>query len=326
MGRRLILKNKKLDVICVGAAIVDIPLQPVSKDIFNIESYPIEKIKMTVGGDALNEATIISRLGFQTGLIALIGKDAAGNFIIEHCNRDNIDISGVKILETVDTSINIGLVTSDGERTFITNRNGSLWKTNIEHIDIEKIKTAKILSLASIFNNPLLNGNVLTKLFQEAKKSKMIICADMIKPRLGEKLRDIKEALSYVDYFFPNYDEAKILTEKISYEDIAESILKYGVKNVVIKIGKRGCFIANNSEATIVPAVKNIKPIDTIGAGDNFVSGFIAGILQNKTLKECGVYGNCTAAISVQYVGATTGVTKSSQIDEMLERYINDYK
>ena len=134
MERRFIL-NKNLDVICVGAAIVDIPLQPVSKDIFNIESYPIEEIKMTVGGDALNEATIISRLGFKTGLIALIGKDAAGNFILEHCKKDNIDISGVKILETVDTSINIGLVTSDGERTFITNRNGSLWKTNIQHIE-----------------------------------------------------------------------------------------------------------------------------------------------------------------------------------------------
>lgn len=326
MERRFILNKNKLDVICVGAAIVDIPLQPVSKDIFNIESYPIEKIKMTVGGDALNEATIISRLGFKTGLIALIGKDAAGNFILEHCHKDNIDISGVKILETIDTSINIGLVTHDGERTFITNKNGSLWKTNIEHIDIEKIKTAKILSLASIFNNPLLNGKILTKIFQEAKKENMIICADMIKPRLGEKLQDIEEALSYVDYFFPNYDEAKILTEKISYEDISESILKCGVKNIIIKIGKNGCFIANNSETMIVPAVKNIKPLDTIGAGDNFVSGFIAGILQNKTLRECGIYGNCTAAISVQYVGATTGVTKLSQVDEMLKRYINDYK
>lgn len=325
MERRFIL-NKNLDVICVGAAIVDIPLQPVSKDIFNIESYPIEEIKMTVGGDALNEATIISRLGFKTGLIALIGKDASGNFILEHCKKDNIDISGVKILETVDTSINIGLVTSDGERTFITNRNGSLWKTNIEHIDIEKIKTAKILSLASIFNNPLLNGKALTKLFQEAKKENMIICADMIKPRLGESLEDIKEALSYVDYFFPNYDEAKILTDKISYEDIAKSILKCGVKNIIIKIGSKGCFIANNSETMIVPAVKNIKPIDTIGAGDNFVSGFIAGILQNKSLSECGIYGNCTAAISVQYIGATTGVTKLSQVDEILKKYINDYK
>ena len=72
------MSEKKLDVICLGAAVVDIPLRPVSRDMFDIESYPVDKIAMTVGGDAMNEATIISRLGFKTGIIACIGDDAAG--------------------------------------------------------------------------------------------------------------------------------------------------------------------------------------------------------------------------------------------------------
>ncbi len=67
-----------LDVICIGAAIVDIPLQPVSKNIFDVDSYPLERIAMTTGGDAINEATIISRLGHRTALMSRIGKDAAG--------------------------------------------------------------------------------------------------------------------------------------------------------------------------------------------------------------------------------------------------------
>ncbi|MCK2926981.1 PfkB family carbohydrate kinase, partial [Escherichia coli] len=62
-----------LDVICIGAAIVDIPLQPVSKNIFDVDSYPLERIAMTTGGDAINEATIISRLGHRT---ALMGNDS----------------------------------------------------------------------------------------------------------------------------------------------------------------------------------------------------------------------------------------------------------
>ena len=44
-----------LDVICIGAAIVDIPLQPVSKNIFDVDSYPLERIAMTTGGDAIND-------------------------------------------------------------------------------------------------------------------------------------------------------------------------------------------------------------------------------------------------------------------------------
>ena len=150
--------EKKLDVLCLGAAVVDIPLRPVSREVFDIESYPVDNIAMAVGGDAMNESTIISRLGCKTGLMAAIGDDAAGAFILRSCDKDNIDTEGVTIDPNLNTSINIGLVTEDGERTFITNRNGSLWKENIEHVNFDKIKEAKILSLASIFNCPLLDG------------------------------------------------------------------------------------------------------------------------------------------------------------------------
>ena len=233
--------EKKLDVICLGAAVVDIPLRPVSRDIFDIESYPVDRIAMSVGGDAMNEATIISRLGFKTGIIACIGDDAAGQFILRSCKKDNIDVEGIKIDPNIDTSMNIGLVTEDGERTFVTNRNGSLWKENIEHVDFDKMKQAKILSLASIFNCPLLDGKTLVKIFKEAKAAGMTITADMIKPRLGETLDDIREALSYVDYFFPNFDEACLMTGETEEAKVADKLFECGVKLicVVIILGNR---------------------------------------------------------------------------------------
>lgn len=318
--------ERKLDVICLGAAIVDIPLQPVSRDIFDIESYPVDRIAMMVGGDAMNEATIISRLGHKTGIISCVGDDAAGNFILGSCAKDHIDYEGIKMDPNIDTSMNVGLVTADGERTFVTNRNGSLWKTSIEHVDFDKMKQAKILSLASIFNNPLLDGKTLVKIFKEAKKADMIICADMIKPRLGETLDDIREALSYVDYFFPNFEEACLMTGETEEEKVADVLFGCGVKNVIMKIGKRGCYIRNADGAMIVPAAKGITAIDTIGAGDNFASGFITGLLDGKDLRECGIYANCTAAVSVQYVGATTGVQNRQMVEDMLAKYREDYK
>ncbi|MBR1622314.1 MAG: sugar kinase [Pseudobutyrivibrio sp.] len=317
--------NRMLDVICLGAAVVDIPLRPVSKDIFNIESYPVDNIAMTIGGDALNEATIISRLGFKTGVIAAIGNDAAGQHILQSCKADNIDIEGITIDPEINTSINIGLVTEDGERTFITNRNGSLWKENIKHVDFEKMKQCRILSLASIFNCPLLDGKALVEIFKEAKKAGLIITADMIMPRLQETLDDIKEALSFVDYFFPNYDEACILTNETEESKVAEKLYNCGIKNVVMKIGKRGCYIKNKDGDFIVPACKDVVAIDTIGAGDNFASGFIAGLLQGKNINGCAIYANCTAAVSVQYAGATGGVKKKQDVEDMFNKYIKDY-
>lgn len=72
-------------------------------------------------------------------------------------------------------------------------------------------------------------------------------------------------------------------------------------------------------------ACKGVTAIDTIGAGDNFASGFISAILQGKNIRECGVYANCTAAISVQHTGATSGVQNKEMVEEMLAKYHRDY-
>ncbi len=98
-----------------------------------------------------------------------VGKDAAGQFILDHCRKENIDIQSLKQDVSIDTSINVGLVTEDGERTFVTNRNGSLWKLNIDDVDFARFSQAKLLSLASIFNSPLLDGKALTEILRKLK-------------------------------------------------------------------------------------------------------------------------------------------------------------
>ena len=107
---------------------------------------------------------------------------------------------------------------------------------------------------------------------------------------------------------------------------MGENLFYYGIKNVVMKIGTRGCYIRNKDGVMIVPACKGITAVDTIGAGDNFASGFIAALLQGKDIKECAEYANCTAAIAVQHPGATSGVQNRQMVEDMLKKYKEDYK
>lgn len=312
-----------VDVICIGAAIVDLPLYPVGEHIFKNVSYPVDNIAMTIGGDAINEATIITRLGHKVALFAMVGNDIAGQFIKDFAKQNRIIINNLITKEGITTSINVGLVQEDGERTFITNRNGSLWQMSIEDINLNDIKHAKILSLASIFNNPKLNNQALISIFKKAKSENMIICADMVKSRLGEGLNDIAEALSYVEYFFPNYDEASELTGKTELSDIADEFMQLGVQNVIIKIGKKGCYIKNRQLEKIIPAFKKEKgiKIDTIGAGDNFASGFISALLRGEPIEKCALFGNAVAAVSIESLGATTGVKSREQVEDMIKMY-----
>ena len=220
------------------------------------------------------------------------------------------------------TSINVGLIREDGERTFINNKSGSIWTFCPEDVERESVSRGRILSFASIFNNPLLDESLMIPLFERAREKGMLICADIVGCKRGERLEDIQRALSYVDYFFPNYAEAAAITGKKDLEEIAGTLLDCGVRNVIIKIGKRGCFIKNQEEAFIVPAFADTQCLDTTGAGDNFASGFICGLLEGKGLKECAAFANCTASLSVESVGATTGVRNREQVEARYQEYL----
>ena len=309
------------DVVCVGSSVVDIPLQPVDKTVFDTVSYPVENISMRVGGDALNESIILSRLGAKVALVTAVGPDSAGSFIAETARSEGVNVDGVTVKEGMTTSLNVGLIRPDGERTFITNRNGSLWTTREEDIAAVPIPDAKILAFGSIFNNPLLGGEWLASLFRAAKEAGLIVCADMVPSRIGQTLDDISEALSYLDYFLPNAEEAIDLTGASDEYEAADILLSKGVGTVVLKLGRRGCLVRTAKSQAIVPAFvrDDLQSIDTTGAGDNFAAGFIRALIDDKTVDECAVFANGVAAISVGGLGATAAVRSSEQVEQFIQ-------
>lgn len=308
------------DVVCVGSSVVDIPLQPVDRSVFDSVSHPVDDISMRVGGDALNESIILSRLGAKVALVTAVGADAAGNFILDSARGEGVDVSGTTVREELMTSLNVGLVQPDGERTFITNRNGSLWRTEESDIDAERYLSGGILAFGSVFNNPLLSGGWLERLFRRAKAAGMTVCADMVPSRTGAGLDEIRDALAHVDYFFPNADEAVVLTGAKGESEAADILLETGVGTVVLKVGKRGCLVRGEGVDVVVPAFvrEDLTSIDTTGAGDNFAAGFIRALIEGKSAKECAVFANGVAAISVGALGATAGVRGKAQVEEFI--------
>lgn len=307
-----------LDVLCVGASVVDIPLRPVDAGVFDRVSHPVDDISMQVGGDALNESIVLARLGARTGLVTAVGDDAAGSFIISRARSEGVDVSRVRIRKGMTTSLNVGLVRPDGERTFITNRNGSLWTTRESDLDVGgPLGSARILAFGSIFNNPLVSGEWMASLFRRARAAGMTVCADMVPSRAGAGLEDIAEALGCVDYFFPNADEAVGLTGAVDERRAAAVLLDHGVANVVLKMGGRGCLVCSAHATELVPAIRQ-RAVDTTGAGDNFVAGYIRALLRGADPVDAAVLANGVAAVSVGALGATAGVRSLTQVEELI--------
>lgn len=300
------------DAIIIGASIVDIPAGPVDQSVFTIGSVPVERLIMQVGGDAINEATVLAHRGARVKLVSKIGDDLGGEFILRHCQEYQIDTSDFITDPRIDTGINLVLVEPSGERSFITSNRGGLRQLKPADIPLQVFSQARLLCFASIFVFPFFKTADLVRVFSAAKEHGLILCADMNKCKNGETADDLADALRYLDYIFPNYEEAKMFTQKEDIDEIADVFLNTGAKNVVIKLGAKGCLIKNHTQRLLIPACPDIPCIDTTGAGDNFAAGFIDGILRGCSLAECAKLAHHTAAQSIQHMGATTWI-KASQ-------------
>ena len=145
----------------------------------------------------------------------------------------------------------------------------------------------------------------------------MTVCADMVPSRAGAGLEDIAEALGCVEYFFPNADEAIGLTGAADERRAAAVLLDRGVANVVLKAGGRGCLVCSAHATELVPAIRQ-RAVDTTGAGDNFVAGYIRALLRGADPVDAAVFANGVAAVSVGALGATAGVRSLAQVEEFI--------
>ncbi|MBR3824383.1 MAG: carbohydrate kinase family protein [Lachnospiraceae bacterium] len=312
--------TKKTDRITViGAAIIDVLAGPVSKQVFQTGSQPVEKTSLSFGGDALNEAVVLSRLGKKVQLISKVGKDEAGARVMDYAEVCGLATECIIQEEGLTTGINIVLLDEKGERHFLTNPQGSLRKLALEDILPYADAMGDVVSFASIFVSPLLDIPAMEQLFQKIKSVPgRILVADMTKAKNGERLEDIRCLLPYIDYILPNEDEMALLTGIRDSRKNAELLVEAGVGCAVVKCGAKGCIIATKEAVLEIPAYPIKKLVDTTGAGDCFAAGFLWGLSEGYSLADCGKMACAVASCGVEQVGATEGVVS---LEECLKRF-----
>lgn len=303
---------------------MDVLVQPVDRNVFEKGSVPVETIQISTGGDALNEATVLARiLKEENGveLLTVLGEDRAGSTILEHCRKEGIGTELVARDAALETGVNIVMIEKEGSRSFFTNPRSTLRKLGPMHFPEKFPEDAGIFCLASIFVSPLLGSRELAELFGRVKEQGMCICADMTKCKNSETVKDIREALAWLDYLFVNEEEAALVTGKKEPKDMAEEFLACGVKTVLIKCGAEGCYVKGEKEEGQFPAVLGTRCLDTTGAGDSFAAGFLCALSEGRELKECIRWANTCGSLATEKVGACEGIRNRRQILERMEQW-----
>jgi sugar/nucleoside kinase (ribokinase family) len=313
------MNRTKVDVVCAGLCVVNFPIFPVDESIFTRDVNLVSPITLMPGGDAANQAVVLSKLGLKTAILSRRGDDAFGGILLQLLNNcgGNIELGGITTDPKMATSVSAMMIRPDGQRCFCVHK-GAMYNFCFKDIDLSILSGAKVASIGGVCGLPSFDGSGAAAFFRAAREEGLITVADTKADMYGIGLGGIREMLKQTDYFFPSYDEAAVISGEKSPEKIAEIFLDLGVRYAGIKLGARGIYARNGEEEFYLPALP-AEVVDTTGAGDNFMSGLIAGLIRGWDFRTCCLFGSAAAALCVTMVGPVTAVESFDQVKQFLE-------
>ena len=305
------------DVLCVGVALIDAIVQGFDPEPVSASGYRAESCSLNVGGEAVNEVLALSKLGVNAGILCYLGTDMAGRIIESTLKQHGAGTNAIQWEEMHPTPITTMLVRKDSTRSSITNP-AHKYNFHPEKADIAG-HASKMIILGSLFRAPFDDPEVIKSVLTLAKRQGLMVVADTKLPNFRVlQLKDISDSLPLIDHITPNEDEARYFTGKEKPEEMAAVFLDHGVKNVIIKLGKKGCYFRNREEAFFLPAF-DVHAVDSTGAGDNFIAGFVSEILQGRPIRDALLFANACGAICTTAAGAGTALAGREQVLAFLE-------
>lgn len=279
--------------------------------------------KVVVGAES-NVAVGLSKLGHRTAWISKLGNDEFGAFVQRELRAEGVDTSEVLISSDLPTAIMFKQFSNDEESSVFYYRSNSAASTlAIADIDWNRIKEARILHLSGI--TPALSETMkaLTfELFRFAKEHGILISFD---PNIRLKLWSEEEALATLrplveaaDIVLLGEEEAALLLGESDSSTICRTLLDFGVSHVAVKMGEKGACVADSKQIVHIDPYP-VSVVDTIGAGDAFNAGFLAGLLEGRDVEECGKMGALMGSMAVSSVGDTEGLPERAVFDRLMK-------
>jgi sugar/nucleoside kinase (ribokinase family) len=308
------------DVACVGILVADAITQTVDKIPEKGKLGLVDSLKLYSGGCAMNAAIDLAKIGAKVALLGMTGNDGFGSFLHSELEKYGIDCEGLVKNDNANTSASVVLVDGSGERTFLhsTGANGVFSEKDIKYDIIDK---SKIVFVAGSMLMPSFDGDDCALFLKKAKEAGKTTVLDTAWDDKGRWMSVLKPSLQFVDYFLPSIEEAQQLSSETEPEKISKVFFDCGVKSVVIKLGKDGCYMQEDatSKGVYIPTYEHIKPVDTTGAGDSFCAGFIYGLSAGMSMQECCMFANAVGTHCIMETGASTGIKSYAEILKFME-------
>ena len=265
------------------------------------ESF-IKDCEEACGGSAANTIVGLARLGCKVGFIGKVADDREGKMLVRDFCKEGVDTSGIIRVKRGRSGTVMGFVDEKGDRALYVDP-GVNDTIEFNEINMEYAFQTHFLHLTSFVGE---------KSYQTQKRLIQGLPQTVkLSLDLGElyarKVSILEPFIEKTFVLMPNLNELELLTKTADYRKGADVLLKKGVEIVAVKLGGKGCYVTDGRENHLIDAFK-VQVVDTTGAGDAFCAGFLYGLISNKSLYECGRFGNFVASRCIMKMGARLGL------------------
>lgn len=238
------------------------------------------------GGNPVNVAVYVRRLGGESSYLGAVGTDAHGRLMIDALAGKGVDVSHVQVLEGATALTHVNRI--DGERVFGDYEEGVMADFALRDEDIDFLCTHDLV-VSGLWGHA---ENHLHKV-RERGIPVAFDCAE----------RPLEDASLIA---LPHTNIAFFADDISADEELREKILRVaqlGPQLVVATRGIKGSLAYDGKDFYAYGIVK-CEVGDTMGAGDSFIAGFLTSWLQQKPIIDCMADGAANAAVTISYCGA----------------------
>jgi ribokinase len=271
------------------------------------------------GGKGANQAYAAAKLGGagSTAMLGRVGEDDFGRQMIANLVSVGCGVDGVRSIAG-PSGVALILIAESGQNCIVVVSGAN-----------DKFTAADIAT-----DGPLLRGARYALLQLEVPLATTIAGAKAARAAGLQVILDPAPApehlpaqlLQFVDVITPNETEASLLVGRkaadISVDEaraIAGELQSRGVRQVIIKLGAKGCLLLEGGTATHVQAPM-VKAVDTTGAGDIFNAAFAVACSEGASPLDACQFAVHAAAISVTRMGCQASVPTRAELDVYLRQ------
>lgn len=259
------------------------------------------------GGAESNLAIGLARLGCTTGWFGQLGQDPVAQGIVKTLRGEGVDVSRVRYTDTSPTGLMLRESVRGKSSVYYYRAGSAASRLTPDQVDAAYIAQARIVHFTGI-------TAALSQSCLDTIRHVISVCKDndvqiSFDPNLRLKLWNIEQARPILlelaqscDYFLPGYDECKLLYQTDDDDTIFQNLRKLKAVTVVKSFHDNNVIVREN-DVHSVPFDKVDKVIDTVGAGDGFCAGFLAGLSKGYSHEESVQLGGLTGSLVVQAPG-----------------------